>query len=96
MADDVPTYDTPDIGIAAALFVAGVPQVAVVREPPSQEFRRGRAIFCFKEDEAQARLQDYLCGNLPVDAQALVSKINETRRLIYNKEKLGLRGPTTT
>ena len=96
MADDVSTYDTPDIGIAAALFVAGVPQVGVVREAPSAEFRRGRAIFCFEEEPAQAKLQDYLCGRLMVDAQALVSKINENRRLIYNKERLGLRGPTRT
>jgi hypothetical protein len=92
---DQPTYDTPDIGIAAALYVAGVPQVGVVREPPSTEFRRGRAIFCFSESEAQAKLQEYLCGRLHVDAKALISQLNENRRLIYNKEALSLRVPKT-
>lgn len=86
---DALTYDTWDIGIAAALFVAGVPQLSIDREEPSAEFRKGRAIFRFEEQRAQETLQRYLTGRLQVDAQSLVNKMNEYRRLIYNKERLG-------
>jgi hypothetical protein len=85
----MPTYDTWDIGIAAALFVAGVPQVGIDREAPSADFRKGRAIFRFEAEPAQTTLQRYLTGHLQVDAQSLVGKMNEYRRLIYNKERLG-------
>lgn len=87
------TYDTWDIGLAAALFVSGVKLVSIEREAPTADYRRGRAVFRFDETPAQEKLQMYLCGGLQVDAQALVGKMNEYRRLIYNKERLGLARP---
>lgn len=86
---DEPTYDTWDIGLAAALFVAGVRQVAIEREDPTSEYRKGRAVFRFEKVAAEKVVQEFHCGRLQVDAQALISKLNENRRLIYNKERLG-------
>ncbi len=82
-------YETRDIGIAASLFVSGVPLAAINREAPTGRYAQGRAVFCFEDaDTARARVQEYFRGALRVDPQALLGKVSEYRRLIFNKEEL--------
>ena len=87
-----PSYDTYDIGIAAMLFVMDVKLTGIAVEDKSTKYPRGRAVFQFQgESNCAGVVQDYLCGNLRVDPQALINKLNEYRRIIYNKEALRAR-----
>jgi hypothetical protein len=90
--DTPPTYDTYDIGIAAMLFVTGIKLAGIGVEDKTSKYPRGRAVFQFAEEtRCTTTVQDYLCGNLRVDPQALINKLNEYRRIIYNKEALRAR-----
>jgi hypothetical protein len=85
-----PGYETTDLGIAAALQVAGVQLQGIRREAASVRYRQGRAIFVFNEpDKANSAVQEYYRGALKVDAKGLISTLQEFRRLIFNKEILG-------
>ena len=83
-------YETRDIGMADSLFVGGAPLSEIKREPPSERYPHGRAIFCFSDKEKVADLvQCYYRGDLPVDAKQLLSTYYDYRRLAFNKEALG-------
>lgn len=82
-------FETRDIGIAASLFVSGIPLASIRREAPTGRYSQGRAVFCFEQaDVARERVQEYFRGSLRVDPQALLGKVAEYRRLIFNKEEL--------
>lgn len=83
------SYSTYDIGIAATFAVIGIPLKAMEWDKNYPKGRRGRVVFRFLGQEtSQTTLTDYLCGKLLVDPQSLITKMNEYRRIIYNKEGL--------
>lgn len=91
MAD---TFDTYDIGIAATFVLIGLKMSAMEREDTSIRFRRGRVVFRFGDKtQAQETLNQFLCGKLTVDPHELITKMNEFRRVIHNKEDLPVAAP---
>ena len=83
-------YEVIDYTIAAVLFLQGAKLIGIRRDPPSERYRRGRAVFSFADGvQVQKLHQAYLCGQLQVDPQQLVSKMKEYRQLIYDTEALG-------
>jgi hypothetical protein len=84
------SYETTDLGIAAALASGGVPFKGIGLEAASGRYPRGRVIFQFDQPElARTKLQDYYGRRLQVDAQTLLSTLRDFRALIFNKEQLG-------
>jgi hypothetical protein len=95
MSDDAQCYEVTDYTIAAVLFIQGARLVGVRRDPPTDRYRRGRTVFSFADGvHIQELHQQYLCGQLQVDPQQLVSKMKEYRQLIYDSEALGRIAPT--
>ena len=90
MNEVIEDYETRDIGMAASLFVGGADLSEIKREPSSERYPHGRAIFCFSDKPKVAELvQQYYRGNLLVDAKQLLSTYYDYRRLAFNKEALG-------
>lgn len=83
-------YETRDIGMAASLYEGGARLSEIKREPTSERYPHGRAIFCFSDRAHVADLvQCYYRGDLSVDAKRLLSTYYDYRRLAFNKEALG-------
>jgi hypothetical protein len=83
-------YETRDIGMAASLYVGGAKLSEIKREPSSDRYPHGRAVFCFSDPAGVAALvQQYYRGSLTVDAKHLLSTYYDYRRLAFNKEALG-------
>jgi hypothetical protein len=84
------TFQTTDIGIAAALAASGIPFKGAALEAASPRYQRGRVLFQFSDGEkAKERLQDFYGRRLQVDAQTLLSTLRDFRALIFNKEQIG-------
>ena len=84
------TFQTTDIGIAAALSAAGIDFKGVSLEASSSRYPKGRVIFQFNDAEkAKAKLQDFYGRRLQVDAQTFLSTLRDYRALIFNKEQIG-------
>lgn len=83
-------YETRDIGMAASLVVGGANLSEIRREPSSERYPHGRAVFCFTDpDNVAALVQKYYTGNLNIDAKHLLSTYFDYRKLAFNKEALG-------
>jgi len=90
MPDPPQCYEVIDYTVAAVLYIHGAKLVGIRRDPADERYRRGRTVFSFADGAQTQQLhQAFLCGQLQVDPQQLITKMKEYRQLIYDAEALG-------